>query len=117
MMEDKIIDKLKEMKFEESKSKQDLWGKPDGGDYLNWDFRKSERGRFFVVLSDDTFEKDDLTKQRPEYVGLRQVQDSKEPETKPEPPVFEPVDQEGKINLVIKDISPEKAIEILKHLN
>ena len=115
-MEDKIIDKLKEMKFEESKSKEDLWGKPDAGAYLNWDFRKSDRGRFFVVLDDDTFEKDDLAKQRPEYVGLRQVQDSKEAEAKPEPPVFEPVG-EGKINIVIKDVSPEKAIEILKHLN
>lgn len=116
-MEDKIIDKLVEMNFKESETKQDLWGKPDGGDYLNWDFRKSDRGRFFVVLSDDSFEKDKVSKERPEYVALRQVQDSKEAEAKPEPPVFEPVDDSGKINLVIKDISPEKAIEILKHLN
>lgn len=116
-MEDKIIDKLMEMKFKESETKQDLWGKPDGENYLNWDFRKSDRGRFYVVLSDDSFEKDKQSKQRSEYVALRQVQDAKETEAKPEPPVFEPVDQDGKINLVIKDISPEKAIEILKHLN
>jgi len=110
-MEEKIIKKLKEMEFEENENKKDLWGKPDSGDYLNWDFRKSERGRFFVVLNDDSFEPDKKAQQRPEYIALRQIQD---PKFKPEKAQI--TGSGGKINIVIKDISPEKAIEILNQL-
>ena len=109
-MEEKIIKKLEEMEFKENENKKDLWGKPGDGCFLNWDFRKSEKGRFYVVLSDDSFEPDKKSKMRPEYVSLRQIQEDKEI------PSFEPAG-EGKINLVIKDVSPSKAIEILKHLS
>jgi len=106
-MEEKIIKKLEEMEFKENESKKDLWGKPGDGCFLNWDFRKSNRGRFYVVLDDDTFEKDKVSQQRPEYVALRQIQEGKEI------PSFEPAG-EGKVNLVLKDLSVEKAIKILE---
>jgi len=97
-MEEKIKKKLEEMEFKESETKPGLWGKPDGGDYLNWDFRKGERGGFYVVLSDDTFEKTMVSKNRPEYIALRQIQD---PNFKPE--TAQVAGSGGKINIVIKD--------------
>lgn len=103
-MDQAIMDKLKEMGFEESDGKPGLYGKKIEDGYLNWDFRKSERGRFFAVI-DDEFEKDKEAKTRPEYSGLRSIQESKKDTGAQKPPKPKADATKGiTIDLTIKNI-------------
>lgn len=108
---DDIIDKLKELGFEEKEDKSDLWFKYLGDNkYFHWDFRKTKKGTAYVSMRDGFMDEKEV-KAMNEYTYIRQ--EIKEPKTaKKEKPSAKPIPEEKTKALV--PASDKKAEGLLR---
>lgn len=72
-MKDEIKTILEKLGFTEKKT--DLWEKKVDKDYLYWDFRKIQKGRFYVSPNGSGFEPASESKERDEYKDFRKLQE------------------------------------------
>jgi hypothetical protein len=97
-IEEKIKVVLEGLGFKEKENKEGLWVKSMSDGFAHFDFRKSEKGRFYVTLSDGKFEDNKLSKKRQEYIDFRKIQNDDtqtETTTKTPKPEYIPPPNDG----------------------